>query len=70
MGLTTTLWCALFFLAYLLLLCIQDRNYDTAGKYGLLSHAACLANDTFGGFWTLTGKPHAGIQNGSDSTLG
>lgn len=52
MGLATTLSRALFFFAYLSLLrMLERRNYDAAGKYGLLSHAACLADDTSSIWW-------------------
>ena len=54
MGLATTLSCALFFLVYLSLLRVRERrNYDTTCKYGLLSRAACFADDTSSIWWLL-----------------
>ena len=54
MGLRTTLSCALFFLVYLSLhRILRGSNFYTAGKYGLLSHTTCLADDTSSIWWLL-----------------
>ena len=53
-GLATTLSYVLCFLVYLSLLHIRERrNNDTTCKYGLLSHSACLTDDTSSIRWLL-----------------